>query len=153
MYYVLVAAFMLVLPVGSIAFEAARLGTPVGAVLVAKWFVFWSVGCRLLLAGFKQIVDPRFTANILGTRSEDALVVVRELGFSNVALGLLGVLSLFKPEWRLGAALAGGVFYAFAGGMHVLNGKRNVLENVAMTSDLFAALVLLAACGIAVFAK
>lgn len=153
MYYFLVAALMFVLPMASIAFEAALLGAPVGALLIAKWFAFWSVGCRLLLAGVKQIVDPRFSAQILGIKSEDALVVIRELGFSNVALGLLGVLSLFQPGWRLGAALAGGMFYGFAGLMHLLSGRRNLLESVAMTSDLFAAVVLLTACGVAVLGK
>ncbi|MOA50332.1 hypothetical protein D3C78_1733370 [compost metagenome] len=72
-------------------------GAAITAALVAKWFVFWSVGWRLLLAGFKQIVQPRYTANvILGLKTDEALILVRELGFANVAMGVLGVLSLWQ---------------------------------------------------------
>ena len=56
--------------------------------VVAKWYVFWAVGVRLFLAGLRQIIQPRYTAEtILGIKGEDALLVVRELGFANSALG------------------------------------------------------------------
>ena len=32
------------------------------AGLVGKWFVFWTVGIQLFLAGLRQIVQPRYTA-------------------------------------------------------------------------------------------
>jgi hypothetical protein len=50
------------------------------------------------------------------------------------------------PSWRLAGALAGGIFYGLAGVNHALQAHRNRLENVAMVSDLFAALVLLWVC-------
>ena len=147
MYYAIVATFMLVLPLLCIAVESLFLGAPLDAALVATWFAFWAVGWRLLLAGCKQIAQPRYTAReILGLKSDESLILVRELGFANVALGLLGVLSLWLPAWRFAGAFAGGVFYGLAGGMHVLRDHRNCLENVAMVSDLGASLVLLGAC-------
>ncbi|BAN48853.1 DUF6790 family protein [Metapseudomonas resinovorans] len=146
MYYAVVVAFMFLLPLLSLAVESLAAGAAITAALVAKWFVFWSVGWRLLLAGSKQIVQPRYTANvILGLKTDEALILVRELGFANVAMGVLGVLSLWQPAWQLAAALAGGLFYAMAGVSHLLQGHRNRLENVAMVSDLFAAAVLLGA--------
>ena len=154
MYYAIVSVFMLVLPLASIASESLAAGAAVSAALVAKWFVFWAVGWRLLLAGVKQVAQPQYTAReIFGLKSDESLILVRELGFANVAIGLLGVVSLFQPSWQLGAALAGGVFYGLAGIMHALQDHRNRLEAVAMVSDLFAAAVLLVACGIAVFGK
>jgi hypothetical protein len=147
MYYAIVATLMFALPIASIGIEAAQARVPVSAALVGKWFVFWAVGWRLLLAGIRQIAQPGYTAHvILGLKSEETLLLVRELGFANVAVGLVGVVSLFVPSWQLAAALAGGVFYALAGLNHVRQPHRNHLENVAMVSDLFVALVLLWVC-------
>jgi hypothetical protein len=154
MYYVIIAAFMFALPVLSVAVELVVTNASIGAAILCKWFVFWSVGWRLLLAGVRQIAQPQYTAHmILGLKTEESLILVRELGFANVAMGLLGVLSLLVPSWRLGAALAGGVFYALAGANHVFQIHRNRLENVAMLSDIFAAVVLLGACATVVVSK
>ena len=49
MYLVIVTLLMLVLPVGSIAAEYFSGGAAPLMLLVGKWFVFWSVGVRLLL--------------------------------------------------------------------------------------------------------
>ena len=147
MFYIVVAALMFVLPLLSIATEAATAHVAIGAGLACKWFVFWAMGWRLLLAGLRQIVQPAFTARvILGLKHDESHLLVRELGFANVAMGLLGVLSLPMPGWRMAAALAGGVFYALAGAAHVRQPHRNRLENVAMVSDLFVAAVLLGSC-------
>lgn len=147
MYYTVVAMLLFVLPLASIAIEAVALGAAVGPALVAKWFVFWSVGWRLLLAGIRQIIQPSYTAKeILGLESDESSVLVRELGFGNVALGVTGLMSLALPAWQLAVALAGGIFYALAGLGHVVQSHRNRLENVAMISDLFVGVVLLGAC-------
>ncbi|HMN56808.1 MAG TPA: hypothetical protein PKE15_06155 [Ottowia sp.] len=147
MYYAIVGIFMLGLPLLSIAVESLIFGAPLDAALAAKWFAFWAVGWRLLLAGCKQVVQPRYTAReILGLKSDESLILVRELGFANIAIGLVGVLSLWLPSWRLAGAFAGAVFYGLAGIMHAAQGHRNRLENVAMVSDLGASVVLLGAC-------
>lgn len=144
MYYLIVAAFMLVLPVASITIDAAHAHIPLGAAAILKWFAFWTVGGRLFLAGCRQVVQPAYTARtILGLTSDDALILVRELGFANLAVGLLGLLSLRIPAWQPAAALTGGVFYALAGLNHIRQPHRNQPETVAMISDLFAAVVLL----------
>ena len=102
---------------------------------------------RLALAGVRQIAQPNYTARvILGLKSDDVLLVVRELGFANLAAGLVGLLSLFVPSWRLAAALSGGTFYLLAGVHHAFQADRTRLESVAMTSDLLAAAILLAVC-------
>ena len=147
MYYTVVAMLLFVFPLASIAIEVVALGGAVGPALVAKWFVFWSVGWRLLLAGIRQIIQPSYTAKeILGLESDESSVLVRELGFGNVALGVTGLLSLALPAWQMAVALAGGIFYALAGLGHVVQSHRNRLENVAMVSDLFVGVVLLGAC-------
>jgi hypothetical protein len=148
MYPFLIAAFMVVLPGISVAADVAIRGVPLSIVLVGKWFVFWMVGIRLLAAGLKQIAQPEYTARtVLKLSGNDVLVVVRELGFANVAMGLLGTASLPFPDWRSAAALVGGVFYALAAGNHILQPHRARLQNIAMASDAFAAVVLLVSFG------
>jgi hypothetical protein len=135
----MVLALMLVLPIASIVLDDA----PLSAVLVGTWFVFWAVGIRLLLAGIRQIVQPRYTAKtILGIESDDSLVLVRELGFANVAIGCIGAASLVVDGWWKPAAIAGAIFYGLAGINHTRHPGRNRLQNIAMVSDLFIAVVL-----------
>jgi hypothetical protein len=123
-------------------------GVPLSIVLVGKWFVFWMVGIRLLAAGLRQITQPEYTARtILKLTGNDALVVIRELGFANVAMGVLGTTSLLFADWRSAAAVVGGAFYGLAAGNHVLQPHRGRLQNIAMVSDAFAAVVLLVSFG------
>lgn len=151
MYLFIVVAFMFVLPVASVGIDMFVSGAPLSIALIGKWFVFWAVGWRLLLAGVKQIAQPAYTAReILGLKGDEALILVRELGFANVSMGALGVASLFVAPWQLGAALVGALFYGFAGVNHLREPHRNRMENIALVSDLFIALVLLVVCVVAI---
>jgi hypothetical protein len=147
MYLVMVLGFMFVLPLASVGIDVFATGVPLSIALIGKWFVFWAVGWRLLLAGVKQIAQPAYTAReILGLKGDEALILVRELGFANVAMGALGVASLFVAPWQLGAALVGTLFYGFAGVNHLRQPHRNRMENIALVSDLFIAAVLSMVC-------
>ena len=100
MYLAVVVLLMAVLPIASIVAESilARGGADL-LWLIGKWFVFWSVGVRLMLAGLRQVFNPAFTAEtIFGVKEKAALTIVRELGFGNLSIGLLGVLSLANSE-------------------------------------------------------
>jgi hypothetical protein len=144
MYLWVVVLLMGVLPVASIVTEADLLhGGADWTLLIGKWFVFWSVGVRLVLAGLRQIANPTFTAEaIFGVKDKGALIIVQELGFGTLSIGLLGVCALFNPGWIAPAAVAGGLFYGLAGVQHLRKGDRNANETVAMVSDLFIFLVL-----------
>ncbi len=72
MYYTVVAALMFVFPLASIGIDSLAGGATMDAALVAKWFAFWSVGWRLVLAGTRQILQPAYTARtILGLSNEE----------------------------------------------------------------------------------
>ena len=148
MYIATVIGLMLIFPTASVLFELVLEHHGVlNGYVVGKWFVFWAVGVRLLIAGIRQIVQPRYTAEtILGIKDPDAMLVVRELGFANTAIGSAGLGSVFLPGWILPVAIIGAVFYGLAGINHITHGRRNTLQNVAMTSDLFAAAVLIIIC-------
>src|ERR1700683_2209779 len=101
MYVLVVATLMFAFPVTSILIESVLWDHGhMEAVVVGKWFVFWAVGIRLLLAGLRQIIQPRYTAEaILGIKDAGATLVVRELGFANTAIGSIGIASILFPAW------------------------------------------------------
>ena len=144
MYLAVVVLLMGVFPIASILIEFFALHSDAGLViLIGKWFVFWAVGMRLLLAGVRQIANPAFTAEaIFGIKDKAAEVVVRELGFANFAIGVVSGLSLLNREWVVPTAIVGCLFYGLAGGLHLRSGDRNSNENIAMISDLFIFVVL-----------
>jgi len=107
--------------------------------------VFWAVGVRLLIAGVRQVADPQFTAKrIFNIKSAEPLPLVRELGFANTSTGILGICAFFNGGWVMPAAIVGGLFYGLAGMGHAFKRERNLFENVAMYSDLWVFIVLLA---------
>src|ERR1700683_446508 len=148
MYVLVVATLMFAFPVTSILIESVLWEHGhMEAVVVGKWFVFWAVGIRLLLAGLRQIIQPRYTAEaILGIKDAGATLGVRECEFANTALGSIGIASSLFPAGVLPTGIVGTIFYGLAGINHVTHKQRNNLENVAMTSDLFVAVVLLVFC-------
>lgn len=152
MYVPMVIALMLVLPLISIVAQLmltdhSALAAASNLAIVAKWYVFWAVGVRLSLAGLRQIFQPRYTAEtILGLKGAESLFFVRELGFANLSMGSVGLISLIAPSWIMAAALLGALYYGLAGINHCFHRSRNKLQNVALVSDLFAALLLASCC-------
>ena len=144
MYFASVILLLVVLPVVSIAVEALLSHHAMSMALVGRWFVFWGVGVRLLLAGIRQVIQPRFTAEkIFDVRDPGSFPIVREVGFSNLSMGLLGVCTLFRGEWLVPAALVSGLYYGLAGAGHVFSQEKNAKEYMAMISDGFIFVVLL----------
>jgi len=142
MYIISVIALLFVLPAISILIEFAS-GSVFSPEVAQRWFVFWAVGARLMLAGIRQVSQPNYTAEkILGIKAPEATFVVRELGFANVAIGTVAVLSFFWNEFCLPLALIGTIFYGLAGCNHLLHKNRNRLQNVAMVSDLLVSGIL-----------
>lgn len=137
---------MFVFPVVSIVIDLLLGNNDTGLVaIVGQWFVFWAVGVRLLTAGVRQIIKPNLTSEgILGIKSKEAWQLVRELGFANVAIGLIAIISLWIAAWQPAAALAGGLFLLLAGIEHIPKKHRSLEENIAMGSDLFIGLLLFA---------
>ncbi|MCC5815252.1 MAG: hypothetical protein JJT78_10880 [Leptospira sp.] len=104
---------------------------------ICKWFIFWTIGIRLLTAGLSQIFNPSFTANILGIDLTN-LVIVQELGFANLLFGIMGISSIYFQNYRI-PATSGGIFLGMAGLLHVSRIFEDISfkESVALVSDLF----------------
>lgn len=145
MFYAAVLLFMLILPTGSVAIALTDVGHASAFAVIGTWFVFWAVGARLLTAGVRQVIKPELTSEgILGIPGREAWLLVRELGFANTGIGLIGILSLWNAGWRPAAALAGGLFLLAAGVLHAAKKHRDTEETVAMVSDLAIGMLMMA---------
>src|SRR5450432_1616743 len=137
-YFLMNVFLMFILPLFSILWEHVKEGTPYDWALIGKWVIFWSIGIRLFTAGVRQASNPEFTAtHIFHFRSKESLVVIRELGFANISIGVMGILSVINPNWRPIAAIAGGFFFGMAGIQHLFKKPDSRNEIVALIYDLF----------------
>jgi hypothetical protein len=145
MYFVVVLLLLLILPVTSVLMESARSHHTLSLLfLTGRWFVFWSVGIRLFLAGIRQVIQPKFTAEeIFNIHDPASFAIVREVGCANLSIGLLGISTLFRANWIIPAAIVGGLYYGFAGVLHILQKNKNAKELIAMISDEFIFVILL----------
>jgi hypothetical protein len=143
LYLVSVLLFMLILPVVSVLMDSYLHHRPLGWPLVGKWFVFWSVGIRLFVAGIRQASKPEFTAReIFHFSGDESLIVIRELGFANISIGLAGILSLYRADWCQIVAIAGGLFFGLAGLQHLGKKPDSSNELIALISDLYIFVIL-----------
>ena len=142
LYFSVVLLLMLIFPVISIVIDSGNQHIILIA-LIGKWFVFWAIGLRLFTAGLRQAIKPAFTAkDIFHIDSVESHLIVRELGFANICIGLAGIFSIFIPAWRTAAAFTGGLYLGIAGFMHVIKKPATPNEWVAMISDLCIFIVL-----------
>ena len=133
-----------VIPIVSFFAEHFSQKIPLTFELFGKWFIFSAVGLRLFVAGIQQSTKPQFTAKeIFHIESPESFPLVRELGFANICFGLVGIVSLFKPEWRIVSAFASGIYYAFAGLLHIIKKPVGANETFAMWTDIIIFGVLL----------
>jgi hypothetical protein len=145
MYFVMVVGLMVVAPLLSIGIELLVAPGSGLIPLAGRWFVFWAVGMRLFTAGLRQVLKPEFTARtIFDIEDPAAFAVVTELGVSNIAIGVLGLASIYLAGWVMPAALYGVIFYGVAAARHLANRHRNRMESIATWSDLWVAVVLAA---------
>lgn len=95
------------------------------------------------LGGPQADPAPGFTAStIFALNDPDAGKIVQELGFANLAIGIVGLASLVWSGWVVPAAALGALFYGLAGIRHLFNKDRNAIENTATASDLFIFVIL-----------
>jgi hypothetical protein len=144
-YVFVVIAFALFFPAISTFIEwLINRNQSVSFASAGKWFIFYAVGFRLLIAGVMQIINPSFTArDIFHIQDTSAYPIVRELGFANLCFGLIGIISLFLPQWRIVSAFGSGLYYGIAALSHFIKKPVGPNERFALVSDIFIFLVLL----------
>ena len=145
LYEISVVTFFIILPIVGVIIDVSILKSEINIYsLMFKWFVFSGVGLRLLSAGLKQLINPSFTAKeIFKVNDEKSFSIVREVGLANISFGFIGLLSFFLPQFRLAAAISGGLYFGLAGCLHLFNKVKSRDEIFAMISDYFIFFVLL----------
>jgi hypothetical protein len=148
-FIAIVLFLMFVCPIASICADRFVLHSSLPIMLlVGKWFVFWVGGIRLGAAGLRQFFQPRFTAEkIFGITANEPLPFIRELGAANIATGVAGVLSLYKPAFVFPMAIVAAIFFGLAGARHLTDSTRTQIQNVVMITDIVVSLVLIAYVG------
>jgi hypothetical protein len=144
-YIIIVLALTLILPLISCFTEKLSV-QPVQFSIISsfgKWFIFYAVGLRLFIAGIRQTTKPAFTAQqIFQIQGAESYPVIIELGFANLCFGLIGIISLFLPGWRIVSAFGSGLYYGMAGLLHLIKKPAGANERFAMLTDLFIFLLL-----------
>lgn len=144
-FYLLInISLLFILPLLSIVYGHFIEKETFNWLLISKWIIFWAVGIRLFTAGIKQASDPAFTGTkIFKFTSQESFVVIRELGFANIALGVMGILSLVNDDWRILAAISGGIFFGLAAFQHSTRKPDSKNEWIALIYDAVVFLTLL----------
>lgn len=143
-YIILVTLLTFVLPVAGFVMEHLATNALLTFEHFGKWFIFFAVGFRLILAGLRQTMKPAFTAQeIFHLDGTESFPIVRELGFANLCFGLVGIVSLFKPDWRIVSAFASGLYYGMAGLLHLVKKPVGTNERFALWTDLLIFVLLL----------
>lgn len=154
MYFIIVIATTIVLPVASALIELSGLNiagmhmasSTILIIYFGKWYVFWAGGLRLLLAGLRQTFQPTFTLKqIFNIDHEPSEHIVQELGFANLSMGLLCVTTLAFPQLVMAGAIVSGLYYGLAGLRHFIGHEpRNAQRTLAMGTDILVFAVLAA---------
>lgn len=144
-YFIIVFITVVIIPTAGFFIEHLTHDIPMSFVLFGKWFIFSAVGLRLFMAGIQQSAKPQFTAReIFHIEGSESLPIVRELGFANLCFGLVGIISLFQPEWRMVSAIASGLYFGLAGLLHTTKKTATANERFALWTDwiIFAVLLI-----------
>jgi len=146
MYVPMIILLTIVLPVGTAAYQYFVEHLPATFLsLLGMAYVFWAGGVRLFLAGLRQTFQPQFTAReIFEMKTDEALPVVQELGFANIAMGALCMVAVFIHGMAIGGAIVAGLYYGLAGLKHAMSETRNSNRNLAMITDILISAVLAA---------
>lgn len=146
MYFLMVIGLMVLAPLISIVIELVVAQGSADVLFVAgKWFLFWGAGVRLFIAGVSQVIRPQFTAqNILGEATAGANLVVQELGFANLGIGVASIAGAWVAGWAVPVAIVPAIFLTAAGLRHIAKKGKNTKELLALATDLLVGLVLAA---------
>ena len=144
-YIVSIILMLFVLPVVSFFIEWQISDSTINTVAsIGKWFIFYAAGLRLFIAGIRQISKPAFTAKeIFHFTTNESFPVIKELGFANICTGLVGIISLFIPSWRIVSAFSSGLYYGFASFTHLTKKMAGANERFALLTDIIVFILLL----------
>jgi len=90
--------------------------------IIKNWFIFWSLGIRLILAGVIQIFNPKYTDNLLQLGLNN-FSIIQELGIANITIGTMCIVSFFKTNLQKYVCFCSSFFWLGLSINHILNLK------------------------------
>jgi uncharacterized protein DUF6790 len=130
-------ALIAVLPITAALLESRIDQVPLNAANYWKWFIFWGVGIRLFFKGIRLASTPQITGlSITSFKNRDSYLLLLELGFANMALGSMGILSVINDQWRLIAAIAGAIYFGLTDMLRLLKKTDGRHERVALIYNI-----------------
>ena len=130
-------ALIAILPIAAAATESRFDQASLTWTIYWKWFIFWGVGIRLFFKGVKLASTPQFTGLSLSSfKNRESYLLLLELGFANMALGSMGILSVINDQWRLIAAIAGAIYFGLADMLRLLKKPAGRHERVALVYNV-----------------
>ena len=143
-FLLLSISLVFILPFLSIALEELTKESTTSWQLIGKWFIFWTLGIRLFTIGIRQASDPASEAvKIFNLKSKNAYTIIRRLGFANMSLGIMGILSLINNNWRQIGAISGISFFGFAVLNDISQKVKARNEIITMISDTLTSVIML----------
>ncbi len=111
---------------------------------IGKWFIFWAIGIRCLVAGIVQLFSPGFGSE--NTAEASSFIYIQELGLANCCFGICASISIFLPKHRL-YMTAGAFSIGMAAILHFfrsgLDAGISFDEKTALISDICVLALLL----------
>jgi hypothetical protein len=130
-------ALVTVLPIAAALLEARIDEIPLTWPNYWKWFIFWGVGIRLFFKGIRLASTPQFTGLSLSSfKNRESYLLLLELGFANMALGSMGILSVINDQWRFIAAIAGAIYFGLTDMLSLLKKTDGRHERVALIYNI-----------------
>ncbi|MBE6022575.1 MAG: hypothetical protein E7231_04970 [Cellulosilyticum sp.] len=109
--------------------------------ILCKWFIFWSVGVRAFTTGAMQFFNSSYTMALLQL-GEESKIMIMELGACQLGIGVLGVMSLLKKNYRASAALSYTIFMIGASYIHIVRLEMaNIEEILSLLGDIWVIVV------------
>ena len=108
------ALLLTALPVLSVAYEYHFAQAALTGALIGKWFAFWAIGVRLMLAGCTQLASRRSKSRDVFAAREDSKIVKKATGVADIVLAAMGFLCFEIGEASLLATITLGIYMGLA---------------------------------------
>ncbi len=117
--------------------------TPINGLLLGRWFVFWTIGVRLMVAGLTEVMSSRRQGNIIFLQGSESGEYRKIIGYLKILLAALGFLCMIKAQSSLIAALTAGIYLGLTGFRHDFKKPCTAIEWLYLGYDIIVFFVII----------
>jgi hypothetical protein len=134
-----------ILPLLSVAGEQHFVNASISIILLGKWFLFWTIGVRLMVKGFAQVIRSVRNGNSSLLNRDETGDFTKMLGLAKMALAGMGFLCVVNDQWSLLATITVGVYLGLTGFQHDFKRPTTTRGWMSMSYD-FLVFTVIAVC-------